>query len=100
MQVRTKTREYLQDIHGELTDYLIRLTPEQLLEPSSNICAGVRWLFRKQVTASSKLKRDATWIEAVADYKGFLDKIIASEGYNIKPMEDLESYNNRLSKHD
>lgn len=96
MQVRTKTREYLQDIHGELSDYLVRLTPEQLLEPSSNICAGIRWLFRKQVIASSKLNRDATWIETVADYKGYLDKIIASEQYNLKPMQDLEDYYNRL----
>lgn len=45
------------------------------VNPSANICCGVRWLFRKKITASSKLDRQATWIEAVADYKGILKNL-------------------------
>ncbi|MBI3018340.1 MAG: hypothetical protein HYY61_00375 [Deltaproteobacteria bacterium] len=45
-----------------------------------NIASGIRWLFRKKETATSKLKKPASWIWAVADYKGyfkdFMKKII------------------------
>lgn len=68
------------------------MTPSDLLEASTNICAGIRWLFRKKETATGKLMREATWKEAIEDYKGFLDNIIAGEEYNHKPMEKLHEY--------
>jgi hypothetical protein len=40
-----------------------------LNDPSNNICAGVRWLFRKQAIASSLLGKNATWEEAVYEFK-------------------------------
>lgn len=92
------TRIYLQDIHGELKDHLIRVTATQLLEPSTNICAGIRWLFRKKELAKNKLKREPTWIEAVADYKDYLNDIIAGNHYNPKPMEDLKKYYHALQQ--
>jgi hypothetical protein len=34
--------------------------------------AAVRWLFHKRNLASKYLGREASWEEAVADYKGYL----------------------------
>jgi hypothetical protein len=92
MQITNKTHRYLRDTKIELKNYLVVLTQKQLLNPSANICAGVRWLFRKKETASGRLKHKATWINAIEDYKGFLDKILNNEEYNHKPMEDLDKF--------
>lgn len=70
MQVTNKTRKILGDEKGELKDHYLTLTREELNDPSNNICAGIRWLFRKHAIASSRLKRLATWEEAVAEFKG------------------------------
>jgi len=66
------TISILGNYSGELTDHFVNIAHEKLFDSSANICAGIRWLFRKKITASSKLGRTATWIEAVADYKGVL----------------------------
>jgi hypothetical protein len=70
MQITNDTRKILGDEKGELKDHYLTLTREDLNDPSNNICAGIRWLFRKHVIASSLLKRTATWEEAVAEFKG------------------------------
>ncbi len=75
MQITDSTMTALSNHHGELSNYLICFEHVKLLNPTANICCGVRWLFRKKITASSKLDRQATWIEAVADYKGILKNL-------------------------
>lgn len=92
MQILNTTLGYLRDTKGELSNYLVCLTKNNLLNPSANICAGVRWLFRKKETAANKLKRHATWINAIEDYKCYLNKIIDNKPYNHKPMEDIKKY--------
>ena len=92
MQIQDGTLHYLSDTKGELRNYLIRLSLNELLNPSANICAGIRRLFRKKETASAKLKRPASWYETIEDYKGFLDDILANRKYNRKPMEDLDKF--------
>lgn len=72
MQVTDSTMHILSDHHGELSNYLICFDHSKLLDPSANICAGIRWLFRKKIIADSKLGRESTWIEAVAEFKGVL----------------------------
>ncbi len=72
MQITDATMHILSNHHGELSDYLICFDHEKLLDPSANICAGIRWLFRTMVIAKSKLGEQATWIDAVAAYKGVL----------------------------
>ena len=74
MQVTDWTIEILQDEKGELRDYLVNVTQKDMMDPNLNIAAGVRWLYRKRQTASAKLKRQASWEEAVADYKSYLEK--------------------------
>ena len=75
MQITDSTMTALSNHHGELSDYLICFEHKKLLNPTANICCGVRWLFRKKITASAKLGRQATWIETIADYKGILEKL-------------------------
>ncbi len=70
MQITNKTRKILADEKGELKDHYLTLTREDLNDPSTNICAGIRWLFRKHEIASSLLKKTVTWEEAVAEFKG------------------------------
>ena len=70
MQITNDTRKILGDEKGELKDHYLTLTREDLNNPSNNICAGIRWLFRKRAIASSLLKRTATWEESVAEFKG------------------------------
>lgn len=87
MQITDYTFPIFSDIHGELKNYLVRVSVKELLEPSTNICMGVRWLFRKKETASSRLGREATWFEAVEAYKSVLNKRLAGKKYNAKLME-------------
>jgi hypothetical protein len=70
MQITNETRKILGNEKGELKDHFLTLTREHLNDPSNNICAGIRWLFRKHAIATSRLKRVATWEEAVAEFKG------------------------------
>ncbi len=72
MQVTDWTVEILEDEKGELRDHLVNVNQEDMTDPNLNIAAGVRWLFRKQETASAKLKKPADWVWAVADYKSYL----------------------------
>ncbi len=98
MQIIDQTLNILGNYTGELKNHLIPLTGNELLDPSTNICADVRWLFRKKETASAYLKREATWDEAVEDYKSILRRRIEGKKYNPKPMNDIHSYYNRLKE--
>lgn len=81
-----KTRKILGDEKGELKDHYLTLTRDDLNDPNLNICAGVRWLFQKAKIASSLKGREATWEEAVAEFKGVR---LSSES---RATELLESY--------
>ena len=70
MQLINLTRKILGDEKGELINHFVTVSREDLNNPSINICAGIRWLFQKKKLASSILKREATWEEAVFEYKG------------------------------
>ena len=83
MQVTDATMHILSNHHGELSNYLICFDHSKLLDPSANICAGVRWLFRTMIIAKSRLGEEATWIDAVAVYKGELGK---------KPSKKMEIF--------
>ena len=73
MQLTKQTTEILRNEGGELKDHFVNLSRGDVGNPNLNLAAGIRWLFRKRDTASAKLKRKATWEEAVADFKRYLD---------------------------
>jgi len=90
MQIMNNTFKYLKDTKGELRNYLIRVTQKELLNASTNICAGVRWLFRKKETAAAKLKREASWEEAIIAYKDYWTQI--EKGEIPEPIINLRKY--------
>lgn len=75
MQILHHTFLIVQDPKGELRDYLVRVPWNKLLDPTSNICIGIRWLFQKKKLASVRLKRTASWDEAVIEYKSYWDTV-------------------------
>jgi len=97
MQVTDWTLQTLKDEEGEVRDHLVDLDQKDMTDPSANITAGIRWLFRKKETASAKLKREATWEEAIADYKAYLNEMKKNKKAP-RPMQDLREYYERLKK--
>lgn len=74
LQITDETRKVLADEKGELKDHFITLTANDVRQPELAIPAAIRWLFYKRERASSYLGREASWGEAIADYKGYLRK--------------------------
>ena len=97
IQVTEQTRKILSDQKGELKDYLITLSKKEFYDPNLNLASGIRWLFHKKYLASHRLKREATWIEAVAEYKGILPQLGKVKNAD-EIMATVEKYYNRLSK--
>lgn len=69
MQVTDETQKILGNPKGELKDQLVHVDQEDMLDPNLNICAGIRWLFRKKQIADSAAGRDLSWNEAIQKYK-------------------------------
>lgn len=90
MQIKSDTLSYLGDTKGELKNYLIRLSKSQVLSPSANICAGIRWLFQKKKLATGRLNREPTWFEAIIEYKSYWNDINAKKP--VRGMDKLYEY--------
>jgi hypothetical protein len=73
MQVTERTQRQLAGDEKELKDHLVILDDEEIWDPNKNICAGIRWLFRKREIVKSQIKRDPTWREVLMGYKGRID---------------------------
>lgn len=92
MQVTTQTRKILGDEKGELHDRLLNIDQNELTDPNLNICAGIRWLFRKKEIVESRMGRSATWREILMDYKAYRGKP------NAKGMILFDGFYERLTK--
>jgi hypothetical protein len=90
MQVTDQSLKILGDTKGELHDYLVHLTQQELLDPNFNICAGIRWLFRKKEIAESRLNKKLTWSEAIQNYK--------AEKNGSKLIDRVHNYYKKLKK--
>ncbi|MGK5082639.1 hypothetical protein WDW37_04975 [Bdellovibrionota bacterium FG-1] len=76
------------DTNGEIADHYITVTREELNEPNTNICAGIRWLFHKRALLSNKLHRPGSWEDTVYDFKGCL---IASKARAKALMDEFDN---------
>jgi len=92
MQLLHQSFADLQDTKGELHDYLIRASWEKILDPSTNICMGIRWLFQKRYLLAVRLKREVTWEEAVIEYKSYWDYIKKHDGKMPNGIIKLREY--------
>ncbi|MBK7890109.1 MAG: lytic transglycosylase domain-containing protein [Bdellovibrionales bacterium] len=97
MQILNSTRRNLGDESGELKNHFLTVTKNDLNDPNVNICAGIRWLFQKQLLASSYLGREASWEEAVMNYKGKL-KSKTDDAEAIKQKKIFQKYFDLLEK--
>lgn len=70
IQITEQTRKILKNQKGELKDFLIDASNEDLLDPDVNLATGIRWLFHKKALAERRLKRSVTWDETISEYKG------------------------------
>lgn len=95
MQVTDETRKTLSNEKGEIKDHYVSATQQELNDPSTNICAGVRWLFQKQHLTSVSLGRIANWEETIEFYKGLKNKSAAEKR---RTMGRFLDYFERLKK--
>jgi hypothetical protein len=72
MQITIDTQKRLSGERKELKDHLIILSEDEIYDPNKNICAGIRWLFRKRETAKARLKHAPSWEDVLMEYKGKL----------------------------
>lgn len=70
IQLTEETWKILKNRKGEIKDHYIDLDKNELFEPSKNICASIRWLFRKREILQKRLSRSPDWVETIAEYKG------------------------------
>lgn len=75
IQVTESTRKILQDLKGELKDHHIELSIDESRDPVTNVAAGIRWLHYKKKYRERRLKKKATWEEAIIEYKGLSGQI-------------------------
>lgn len=98
IQITESARQFLGDEKGELKDHLIQISIEESRDPEINLAAGIRWLHHKKKLARHRLKREASWEEAVAEYKGILSQLGENKKAD-KIMEKLLSFHSRLKQH-
>lgn len=98
MQLTDQAIKVLGDEKGELKDHLIDITQKDIADPNISICAGIRWLFHKKKLASVRLKREASWEEAVAEYKSYLAGMISGKNPNPENFQRFKEYYERLKK--
>ena len=98
LQITDQTIIILKNENGELRDFLVNINQQNSTIPNLNICAGIRWLFHKQKLASSKLKRNASWFEAVLEYKSFTKKYKEKDLKAIEQMNKFSDLYDKLKK--
>lgn len=96
MQITDLTIKILKDENGELRNHLVNVNQKDMINPNLNLAAGIRWLFRKKETASSKLEKEADWIWTIADYKGYFREFKKNPEH--KQMKRLIETYERLKK--
>ncbi len=94
MQLLPLTLKALQGYRNELKEHLFEFDEAEIYDPSLHIAAGIRWLFQERIKASRRLKRQATWDEAVENYKDYLRRR-PKKSPNI-PHEEMDNYFNFL----
>ena len=93
-QITLQTQKELSGEIKDLKDHFVILTEEEIYDPNKNICAAIRWLFRKQETAKSRLKREPTWEEVLMEYKG---KLKSKTKETVEVRKKLKEYLGKLN---
>lgn len=70
IQITEETWRTLKNQTGELKDFYVDLSKDELFDPAKNICVGIRWLFRKKEVLQKRIKAEPSWTEVMLEYKG------------------------------
>lgn len=98
IQLTDQAIKALGDPNGELLNHLVKISTEDTSDPNLGIGAAVRWLFRKRDLASHRINRQASWREAVAEYKSYLKDMVSGKDPNPEQMQKLDDIYKRLKK--
>ncbi len=98
IQLTDQAIKALGDPNGELLNHLVKISVEDTSDPNLIIGAAVRWLFRKRDLASYRLRRQATWREAIAEYKSYLPDMVSGTKQNPQQMQKLDDIYKRLKR--
>jgi len=93
LQITDETRRILADESGEVKNHHMTLSSADVKQIELAVAAAVRWLFHKRELASKYLRRQASWDEAVADYKGYLRK-----KKDFRLQEGMKNFSSTLKK--
>jgi hypothetical protein len=96
MQLLELSRKILGDRKGELKNNFIMVSREELDDPNFSISTGIRWLFHKKRLVSGKLGREATWDEAVAEYKSLTKELRAGQKQATDLFDRFKKYSKQL----
>lgn len=98
VQLTDQTIRALSDPNGELKNQLVEITKAQASNANLSIAAAIRWLFHKKKLAKNRLGREATWEEAIAEYKSYLKDMISGKDLNPKGMKRIHDFYRELKK--
>ncbi len=70
MQITEQAQRQLAGDEKELRNHFVILDDKEIMDPNKNICAGIRWLFRKREILKSQIKLSPTWEDVLMGYKG------------------------------
>lgn len=89
IQITESTWRILKDSKGEMKDHFIIVKKDELFDPNINICAGVRWLFRKREMLQKRIKRSPSWPEVIVEYKGLSLGLKRKDPKSMKMINDF-----------
>ena len=103
MQLTDYTLQILSGHVAELRDHFIYLSHTTAMDPSANICAGIRWLFQKRAGAKERYAKIdpnhiVTWDDAVAEYKGVLSGILDKDNHHPDPQNKMPIFRSIYEK--
>ncbi len=96
VQITKQSLKILQDTNGEVKDFIFKdIRLKDLKNPDVSIPMGIRWLARKQDTATKKLGRKPTHDELAMEYKGLLK---SKTSYQSQSFKNYKGHYERLKK--
>ncbi len=94
MQITVDTQKRLSGEKKELKNHFVILSDDEIYDPNKNICAGIRWLFRKREIAKSRLKLEPSWEDVLMEYKG---KLKSNTTESKKIRKDIKKFLGELN---
>lgn len=93
MQITEQAQRQLAGDEKELRNHLVILDDDEIMDPNKNVCAGIRWLFRKREILKSQIKMSPSWEDVLMGYKG---KSFKKSEENLKIKNKIRKFLKKL----